>query len=372
MSEYKILGDITRQRQGFAFSSADFSLDETNSVVLTPGNFTPDGTLYFGSKTKFFKSEIPNDYVLQNGDLVLVMTDLTSEMNILGSTVEINSEKKILLNQRIAKLDVSNPLELNKYFLKYYLNSEQARRHLKKRATGTTVRHISTKTMMTLPVLVPSLDEQQKIVEILSDCDRSIEILTSQILQKEKTLSDWRHRSFISEQKVKLGSLARLLYGKGFKSENYKEDGDCAVFGTGGQIANAGEFIGVGPNIVIPRKGSLDRVHFIPAKKKFWVIDTAYFCKTNLDMNYLWHFLQTINFTRLSEGSGVPSLPSDVFNRIKIPNHNPEKQKQIADCLDLAIEEINNKKDQLILFKKQKRGLMQQLLSGKLKVKVAA
>ena len=73
-------------------------------------------------------------------------------------------------------------------------------------------------------------------------------------------------------------------------------------------------------------------------------------------MNYLWHFLQTINFTRLSEGSGVPSLPSDVFNRIKIPNHNPEKQKQIADCLDLAIEEINNKKINLYYLKSRNVG----------------
>ena len=70
---------------------------------------------------------------------------------------------------------------------------------------------------------LPSDIEQQKIVEILSDCDRSIEILTSQILQKEKTLSNWRHRSFISEQKVKLGSLARLLYGKGFKVKIIKK-----------------------------------------------------------------------------------------------------------------------------------------------------
>ncbi len=58
---------------------------------------------------------------------------------------------------------------------------------LKKFSYNTGVPGVNRNDLHNIRVRPISVIEQQKIVEILSDCDRAIEILTSQILQKEKT-----------------------------------------------------------------------------------------------------------------------------------------------------------------------------------------
>ena len=64
------------------FQVNSFLLMKQITFLLTPGNFHVDGSLYFGSNTKYYKGEVEEEYILSNGDLLIVMTDLTKEMNI--------------------------------------------------------------------------------------------------------------------------------------------------------------------------------------------------------------------------------------------------------------------------------------------------
>jgi type I restriction enzyme S subunit len=79
------LSDLLKIKHGFAFSSDFFRREKGDAILLTPGNFSTNKTLYFGPNTKFYDGPIPDGYVLENGDLLVVMTDLTQDMAILGN-----------------------------------------------------------------------------------------------------------------------------------------------------------------------------------------------------------------------------------------------------------------------------------------------
>ena len=85
--EVKGLANLITIKHGFAFEGEYFTSVPNGKILLTPGNFHRDGHLYFGDKTKYYTGKIPEEYILSNGDLLIVMTDLTSEMTILGNTL---------------------------------------------------------------------------------------------------------------------------------------------------------------------------------------------------------------------------------------------------------------------------------------------
>ena len=74
---------------------------------------------------------------------------------------------------------------------------------------------------------------------------------------------------------------------------------------------------------------------------------------------------------RMSYGGAQPNIGSNDIKKIKlyIPSDIAE-QKEIADVLSTADEEINLFNKKLEALKEQKKGLMQQLLTGQTRVKV--
>lgn len=95
------------------------------------------------------------------------------------------------------------------------------------------------------------------------------------------------------------------------------------------------------------------------------------FKKANL--NFIYYFLYSTNaerqFFALTVGSNYPALNTNDVKNISLPIPPLPEQKEIANCLstwDNGIEKLNH----LIKLKKeQKKGLMQQLLTGSLRVK---
>ncbi len=165
--EQKKLDEVIKLKNGYAFSSKFFSTNETDKILLTPGNFHINGNLYFGSNTKYYQGEVQEEYILSKGDLLIVMTDLTKEMNILGNSIFLESEKTVLHNQRIGKIVIKEQSLLSRFFLFYVLNSQICKKVILKNATGSTVKHTSNKTILSIKILIPSLEEQEKIAKFL-------------------------------------------------------------------------------------------------------------------------------------------------------------------------------------------------------------
>jgi type I restriction enzyme S subunit len=163
-------------KHGFAFSGEYFSTEPSEYTLLTPGNFHRDGHLYFGSNTKYFTGEIPQEFVLENGDVLVVMTDLTKEMTILGNSVVLNTKRKVLHNQRIGKVQMlqKDNSRISRDYLNVILNSFYVKKHVKGTATGTTVRHTSPTKILEPLIPLPPLSEQEEIVRVLDSIQHDL------------------------------------------------------------------------------------------------------------------------------------------------------------------------------------------------------
>ena len=98
------LGDFFRIKHGFAFKGQHFS-SEGPYILLTPGNFNPHGGLKLkGEKEKYYTGDFPDEFLLRQGEFLVVMTDLTQEAAILGSPAFVPESGRFLHNQRLGKI----------------------------------------------------------------------------------------------------------------------------------------------------------------------------------------------------------------------------------------------------------------------------
>jgi len=203
--EEELVGSVCDVKHGFAFDGAEFSSDVPagNPIVITPGNFTEDGKLLFNEKnTKRFSGVTPVGYRFEVGDLVVVMTDLSSKMKILGKPAFVETND-LLHNQRIGRVVFLNN-RIEKRFLYYYMMGEQFLKSIKASATGTMVKHTAPKRILNnLIPFPPSRKEQQAIVAKLDSLRKDTQHLESIYQQKLTALDDLKksllHQAFSGE-----------------------------------------------------------------------------------------------------------------------------------------------------------------------------
>lgn len=174
MNEYR-LGELIDIDHGYAFKS-DYYSDEGEYILLTPGNFKEDGGLKLkGDKEKYFIGDFSDEYLLEKGDLLVVMTDLRQDAPILGSSMLIPSNDRYLHNQRLGKVVNIDESKIDKEYLYHLFNFYEVREQIKASASGSTVRHSSPDRIYDVEVSIPDLDKQRKIASILSAFDDLIE-----------------------------------------------------------------------------------------------------------------------------------------------------------------------------------------------------
>lgn len=174
-----ILGEHVDLLSGYAFKSDHFS--ETGKKLLTPKNFTKNGFANFsGKNTKYTLEAYAKKYVCKDGDLLLLLTDLTPSCELLGKPLLLTKDDgDILLNQRIAKIIPKGNVEIR--FLLYFFFTDYYRKRIRNTATGTTVRHSSNKIVASTVIYLPSEQEQQKISDFMSLIDDLITAQTQKI-----------------------------------------------------------------------------------------------------------------------------------------------------------------------------------------------
>ena len=106
MSEWKEfkLGELIDVKHGFAFKGVFISDEANDKILVTPGNFFIGGG-FKKTKFKYFKSDdFPEEYILNAGDVVVTMTDLSKESDTLGYSAKIPKSVgvKYLYNVRIS------------------------------------------------------------------------------------------------------------------------------------------------------------------------------------------------------------------------------------------------------------------------------
>lgn len=165
------LGKHIQIAHGYAFKGEFFVSD--GPTVLTPGNFKLDGGLYWGKRTKYTTESYEPNVVLNPGELVVVMTDLTPTAKLLGGPAFIPEGRTILHNQRIGKVVLKNA-NTTLQFLYWIFLSESFKRYMRQTATGSTVRHTSPSKIYQYAFGLPSLEEQAQAIDCLAKVDAKL------------------------------------------------------------------------------------------------------------------------------------------------------------------------------------------------------
>ena len=280
-------------------------------------------------------------------------------------------------------------------FLYYFIQSYKFD-HIANISCGTKMPRADWSYMSEINFIIPPLEEQKHIAEVLSLCDEVIENLTELIEKKEqykkgvmqRLLSgEVRFKGFTDEWKNT--TLNEVIKEKTVKNKNNKINLVLSVTNKDGFVIQ-NEFFGKTiaskdlSNYKIVDKWDFAynparvNVGSISMLENFdvCIVSPMYVVfSINHEIIYkyfLKYWIQSHNFNgyikSLSAGSVRSILSFDAMSTMKIKVPSLEEQKKIAGLLSVIDEEIENLKKQLELRKQQKKGLMQRLLTGEVRI----
>ena len=147
--------------------------------------------------------------------------------------------------------------------------------------------------------------------------------------------------------KKKFSEVLEIKNGKNQKSVEVI-NGAYPIYGSGGEMGRASNYICEAETIIIGRKGTINNPLFV--NEPFWNVDTAFGLCANrkvLFPKYLYHFCKSFDFNTLSTTVTIPSLTKTNLLSIELPLPSLPEQQKIAAHLDSIQRAIDNKKQQL-------------------------
>ncbi|HAX7237775.1 TPA: restriction endonuclease subunit S [Escherichia coli] len=331
------------------------------------------------------------------GDIIFSLRGNIGETAIVPSNLlEAN------LTQGTARISVSSD-QCNEFYHQQFA-MDKLRNYINSLSKGSTFKEISLEELRKVKVLCAPLPEQKKIAQILSTWDKAITVtgkllvnsqqqkkaLMQQLLTGKKRLLDENGLRFSREwQSLQISDIGTVVTG----STPPKNDSD----NYGGDIswATAEDFVGKyvsNTKIKLSEQGA-KKARIVP-KGSILVTCIASIGKnaiadenmgTNQQINSVIvrgsnsneFFYYQIEFNvktllTLAGTTAVPIINKSSFEKVSLKFPHFEEQQKIADVLSAADAEITTLQKKLACLKEEKKALMQQLLTGKRRVKVEA
>lgn len=232
----------------------------------------------------------------------------------------------------------------------------------------------------------PPLAEQQKIAQILSTWDKAIttteqllansqqqkKALMQQLLTGKKRLLDGCGVRFSGKWRESLlGDVSRITTGSSNRQDSHM-NGAYTFFDRSEDIRTSDTYLFDCEAVIVPGEGQ----DFIPKyfdgkfdlhQRTYAIIDFPE-CHGKF-LFYAIHYFRS-HFLYQAVGSTVKSLRLPMFQKMKLSLPALEEQQKIADVLSNSDKEITTFQQKLNALKQEKKALMQQLLTGKRRVKV--
>lgn len=325
--EYKPLGEVAELKRGSGmpkkmFTDAGIPAIHYGHIYTKYGIYTKVAAAYVD------KANSQNLALVYPGDLVVANTsenleDVGKAVTWLGESVAVTGGHATVVRSSV----------MNTVFLSYYFRTEEFSRKKQRYSRGTKVIELSAVNLAKILIPVPPLEVQCEIVRIL-DQFTTLEARRAQYEYYRNQLLSYDSIVARCSDEVKyrsLGDLIRIRNGRDYKMLS---SGTVPVYGSGGVMTYVSEAIGVGPTVLIPRKGSLDNIFFVEGP--FWTVDTIFYTEigSEIEPKYLYYNLKKMRLSQMNEAAGVPSMNQRKLNRIQIPLPSIEEQRHIVDVLD--------------------------------------
>ncbi|HBC5067530.1 restriction endonuclease subunit S [Proteus mirabilis] len=333
---------------------------------------------YFIDEEKF---QSLKSYSISPGDILISLVGTVGRVLLVPENAVPG-----IINPRLLRLSLCNS-KINGVYIKYFLETEHTKNTLNSWAQGGTMGVLNAEMLKSLNVLVPPLPEQRKIAKILSTWDNAIAtteklIATSQqqkkalmqqlLTGKKRLVNPETGKVFEGEwENTHLSNIASIKKGKALSAKNLVS-GSYPVI-AGGKSSPYSHVHFTHENIITVSASGAYAGYVSYHPYKIWASDCS--VVTAKPANYLgfifqWLQLNQIRIYSMQSGGAQPHIyPKDLeVMKLRVPKI--EEQQKIASVLTAADKEIELLEAKLAHFKQEKKALMQQLLTGKRRVKV--
>ncbi|MGN9063465.1 restriction endonuclease subunit S [Segatella copri] len=270
-------------------------------------------------------------------------------------------------------------------WIKYYIDSPQGQAYINRNLNTTVQATLNVKNLNEMPIPFYSKEYTSNVVKILSSLDRKIELnnkINADLEEMAQAIfKNWfvdfepfKDSKFVDSElgmipegwKVGcLGDLITIKYGKDHKK---LEDGTFPVYGSGGFMRFVNSWLYDGESVLIPRKGTLDNIMYVC--EKFWTVDTMFFSVPKMDyvMKYVYNYIKRFDFSKMNEGTSVPSNTAARLNKmpILIPTHEILEMYDETLCPIYNKRKMKDKESRILSLLRDT--LLPRLMSGELEV----
>ncbi|ANZ65566.1 hypothetical protein AYR62_15890 (plasmid) [Secundilactobacillus paracollinoides] len=156
-----------------------------------------------------------------------------------------------------------------------------------------------------------------------------------------------------------LGEVVDVKSGRDYK---HLSEGDIPVYGTGGYMLSVDEALSQNDDAIgIGRKGTIDNPYLLRAP--FWTVDTLFYAipRVGFDLNFTFDIFQKVNWRKLDESTGVPSLSKATINSVSAAVPSEDEQIKIGGLFEKIDNLIAANQRKLDLLKEQKKGYLQKM-----------
>ena len=360
------------------------SKQESGVVLVTARNI----------KNGYIDYELSQEYVsvdqyekiMSRGKPIIGDVLITTEAP-LGNVASVDVEY-IALAQRVIKYRGKDS-NLKQAYLKYYLLSEKFQEILHNHSSGSTAQGIKGSVLHKLPIIITKPQEQQAIATTLSDVDTLITTLEKVITKKKAIKTATMQQLLTGKTRLpgfdegkgykqtevgvipedwdvkELADVLKIKHGKS-QHEVISPGGAYPILATGGEIGRTNTPLYSKPSVLIGRKGTINIPKYM--ETPFWTVDTLFYSEITetADAKFIFYKFSLIDWYTYNEASGVPSLNAATIERIKqsFPKLKKE-QTAIATTLSDIDTEIFRLESRLTKSKSIKKGMMQELLTGR-------
>jgi type I restriction enzyme S subunit len=265
----------------------------------------------------------------------------------------------------------------NPRFVYYYLHTVNLRRF----DVGNSNPTLNRNHIHDLPVLIPPLDVQSRIADILSAYDDLIENNRRRMALLEEASRQLYREWFVrlrfpgyehtritdglpeGWEFKPIGDVATLNYGKALKEENRLE-GTTPVYGSSGVVGSHSEALVHGLGIVVGRKGNVGSVFW--SDTPFWPIDTVYFVSPEESSLFLFHCLRQLPFQ--SSDVAVPGLNRTYAHSLKILMPSRRLRVEFEEAITPIFEQLTKLRTMSQKLRAAHDLLLPRLMSGEIAV----
>ncbi|WP_188051099.1 restriction endonuclease subunit S [Flavobacterium sp. GP15] len=355
---------------GYEYSKYFNSYKDGGNIVVIRGTNITDNKLNL-SDVKYIPVNISNFLVrskLFKEDLVFAY------VGTIGPIYKVDENDRFHLGPNTAKIRIEDQNVDSSYINNYFL-SELIKKEIDDRISVGAQPSLSMAKIRDFNFILPPLPEQQAIAEALSDADAWIESL-EQLIAKKRLLKQGTMQDLLTPKEdwevTKLGQMTNIYTGKK-NNQDKIENGAFPFFVRSQKVEKINSYSFDGEAILVPGEGNLGSIfHYINGKFDFHqrVYKVSDFKSINGKYTY-WYFRMYFGQHAMQNTvkATVDSirLPTLQDFQISFPKSLSE-QTRIATILSDMDLELAALEKQLEKAKQIKQGMMQELLTGRIRL----